>query len=194
MSHSTLSSAPLQSAALKSLGLGKALVAIVAISLAVFLFLIWLIYYKPAADISPAVVAQLGAVNAVLNSISAIFLVLGFIAIRRRQYLRHIRMMFGALASSALFLVCYVIYHAYHGETKFISTGPVRFVYFSVLISHIVLSAVAMPLILTSIYLSLSGKLSLHRKVSRFTLPIWLYVSVTGVLVFVMLKTLNSAG
>lgn len=191
MSNPSLSSAPVEIAALKSLGLGKAIVAIVFASIAVFLFLIWLIYYKPAAAISPAIVAQLATVNAVFNSISATFIVLGLVAIKRRQFQRHTYMMLGALASSALFLVCYVVYHAFHGDTKFVATGAVRPVYFFVLISHILLSAVSVPLILMSFYLSLSGKLTLHRKVSKYTLPIWLYVSVTGVVVFVMLKAFN---
>lgn len=188
---SSLTSSPVEIGALKTVGLGKAIVAIVVASLAVFAFLVWLIYYKPAAAYSPAIVAQLAAVNAILNTTSAVFIVLGFIAIKRRQFERHTWMMIGALASSALFLVCYVVYHAFHGETKFTATGIVRPIYFFILISHIVLSGISVPLILTSFYLSLSGKLNLHRRVSKFTLPIWLYVSVTGVLVFVMLKTFN---
>ena len=97
-----------------------------------------------------------------------------------------------ALATSALFFVSYVIYHHFHGDTKFTGVGAVRPVYFFVLVSHIVLSVVVVPMILLSFFLALSGRLAAHRGLSRFTLPIWLYVSVTGVLVFVMLKAFSA--
>jgi putative membrane protein len=99
-----------------------------------------------------------------------------------------VRLMFAALVSSALFFVSYVVYHNFHGDTKFTGTGAVRPAYFFILISHILLSAVAVPLILSSFYLSLAGRLALHKRVSRITFPVWLYVSVTGVLIFAMLK------
>jgi putative membrane protein len=99
--------------------------------------------------------------------------------------------MLGAVGSSALFFVSYVVYHSFHGDTKFLATGFVRPVYFFVLISHIVLSVVVVPMILTSLWLSFSGRMATHKRVSRWTLPIWLYVSVTGVLIFAMLKLFN---
>jgi putative membrane protein len=100
--------------------------------------------------------------------------------------------MLSALGSSAMFFVGYVVYHSFHGDTKFAGAGGVRPVYFLVLITHIVLSAVVVPMILTSLYLALSGRLATHKRVARWTLPIWLYVSVTGVVIFVMLKAYNS--
>jgi len=110
------------------------------------------------------------------------------LAIRRRDVATHARRMLGALASSSLFLVSYIVYHAVHGDTKFLGQGAIRPVYFVVLISHIVLSAIVLPLIFSSLYFSLSGRFQTHRTVSRYTLPIWLYVSVTGVLVFALLR------
>ena len=184
--------APLQISALKSLGAGKAIAAIGIVSLAAVAFLFWLIYFRAAAGHSSAVSAALPAVNATLNAISAVLLVAGYLAVRRRRYRRHVTLMLAAVGSSALFFVSYVVYHSFQGDTKFTATGVVRPIYFFVLITHIVLSVVVVPMILTSLWLSLSGRMAAHRKVSRWTLPIWLYVSVTGVLIFVMLKLFNA--
>jgi putative membrane protein len=165
-----------------------AVAIIIAVSAAVFGFLIWLIYVKSAAGYTSHIIGALPAINAGLNTLSSIFLIAALIAVLNQQYTRHMKLMLSALASSALFFVCYVIYHNAHGDTKFTHTGPVRPIYFSILISHIILSGIVLPLILTSFYLALAGKYALHRRVSRITYPIWLYVSVTGVVIFVMLK------
>ncbi len=180
-------------ASLKAVGNAQAVTAILLLSATVFAFLFWLVYLKPAAGYRSHVIASLPAVNAALNSLSTVFLIAGYVAIRRHQYIRHMRFMFAALGSSALFFICYVIYHNAHGDTKFLAHGLIRPIYFTVLISHITLSGVSVPLILLSFYLSLSGKLALHKRVSRFTFPIWLYVSVTGVAVFAFLKLCNHA-
>ena len=172
----------------RSVGLAKALAVTLALSVAVCGFLVWLVYYKAGSPQQSAVIARLPALNAALNSLSAAFLVAGYVAIRRGDWRRHMRWMFAALGASALFFVSYVVYHNYHGDTKFAGTGPVRPVYFFILITHIILSAVVVPMILLSFFLALSGRLAFHRRLSRYTFPIWLYVSVTGVLVFVMLK------
>jgi len=100
--------------------------------------------------------------------------------------------MLAAVGSSALFFVSYVIYHSFQGDTKFLATGVIRPLYFFILISHIVLSVIVVPMILTSLYLSFSGRMAAHKRVSRWTLPIWLYVSVTGVLIFLLLKLFNT--
>jgi putative membrane protein len=101
------------------------------------------------------------------------------------------RFMLSALAASTLFFASYVTYHHYFGSTRFAGTGAIRPVYFFVLITHVILAAAVVPLILLSFFTSLSGRLSVHRRLSRFTFPVWLYVSVTGVLVFVMLKAFS---
>lgn len=179
---------PVEIPFLKSASSARALSFILLFSGGVVAFLFWLIYFKPASGYSPAMIAALPAVNASLNALSAAFLTAGFLAVRRRRFALHTRLMFAALASSALFFISYVVYHHFHGDTKFTGAGPVRPVYFFILISHIVLSVVVVPMILTSFYLSLAGRLTAHRRVARITLPIWLYVSVTGVLIFAMLK------
>ena len=95
--------------------------------------------------------------------------------------------MLSALGFSAAFLVSYLIYHTFHGDTRFLGEGWIRPIYFFILISHVMLSAVMLPLILTSLYFAFSGRFNLHPKVARITLPIWLYVSITGVVVYLML-------
>jgi putative membrane protein len=174
--------------ALRSVTLSKAVGVILLLSVVVFAFLFWLVYIKKAAGVHSQFIADLPAVNAALNSLSTVFLVSGLFAILRKNYALHMRLMFAALATSAGFFVCYVIYHNAHGDTPFPGTGWIRPVYFTILISHIILSGVAVPLILGSFYLSLSGRYSLHRRVSKITFPIWLYVSVTGVVVYAFLK------
>ena len=183
--------AQVQVPALRSMAAGKAVAAIIALSIAVVAFLVWLIYFKPAAGEGSALIAALPAVNASLNALSSGFLIAAYGAIRRRQINRHMNFIFAAVVSSTLFLVSYIVYHNFHGDTKFTAQGLVRPIYFFVLISHIMLSMVAVPLILTSLFLALSGRFATHRRVSKVTFPIWLYVSVTGVLIFVLLKLFN---
>lgn len=180
---------PMELAGLKSLGTGRALLLTFGVSAAVVVFLLWLMYFRGAGAAPPPAgfVARLPAVNASLNAVSATCLVAGYVAVRRRRFRTHMRWMLTALGASALFFVSYVIYHHYQGHTKFTGTGIVRPIYFFVLISHIILAAVVLPMILLSFFTSLSGRLAAHRRLSRFTLPLWLYVSITGVLVFVML-------
>jgi putative membrane protein len=172
----------------RAVGLGKALAGALALSVLVCGFLFWLIYFKAGSPQQSALIGALPAVNASLNSLSAAFLVTGYLQVRRGNWRSHMRWMFAALTASALFFVSYVVYHNYHGDSKFTGTGTVRPVYFFVLITHIVLSAVVVPMILLSFFLALSGRLAAHRRLSRYTFPVWLYVSVTGVLVFIMLK------
>ena len=166
----------------------QAVYTIAALSLAIASGLIWLIYFK-GASAGPEWVSSLPAVNALLNSLSAFCLVGGYLRIRRREIAAHKRFMLAAAGFSTLFLASYITYHFFHGETRFPGQGWIRPVYFSVLISHIGLSIVALPLILTTLYLALSGRFPIHRRVARWAFPIWLYVSVTGVLVFLILNS-----
>ena len=184
-------SLPLDFAPLRSVGLAKALAVTLALSVLVCGFLVWLVYFKAGSPQQSAVIDRLPALNATFNTLSASFLIAGYAAIRRGDWRRHMRWMFAALGASALFFVSYVVYHNYHGDTKFAGHGTIRPVYFFILITHIVLSAAVVPMILTSLYLSLSGKLATHKRVSRWTFPIWLYVSITGVLIFALLKLFN---
>ena len=143
-------------------------------------------------DVDPAGGGQdlsfLPAVNAVLNGMSASCLTLGFVAIRRHAVQVHRLLMVSAFAFSAVFLVGYLTYHAVHGDTPFTGTGPIRTFYFTILISHIVLSVTVVPCALTSFYLAYIGDFRRHRRLNRVFLPIWLYVSVTGVLIFFLLR------
>lgn len=150
--------------------------------------LIWLIYFKGRVD-APEWAAALPGANAFFNSMSALCLGAGYYNIRRGNRETHKRFMLGATCFSALFLVSYVVYHFFHGDTKFPGHGWVRPVYFSILISHIFLSVVALPLILATLWYSLTSQFQIHKKISRWTFPIWMYVSVTGVVVYFMLKS-----
>ncbi|PWN07350.1 DUF420 domain-containing protein [Rhodohalobacter mucosus] len=173
---------------LKNLSVPKALGMIMLVSVAAFLFLIWLIYFRDTAEDTAAWVANLPALNAALNSASTVLIIAGFIAIRKKKYITHMKLMLTAFITSSLFLISYLVYHHNIGHVPFPGEGNIRVVYFTILISHIILSAFVVPLVLTSYYFAFSGKFKTHRKVSKWTLPIWLYVSVTGVVIFFMLN------
>ncbi len=135
-------------------------------------------------------VTQLPAVNAALNGIAATLLAAGYMCIRRGRVDLHRRCMLAAFATSALFLVSYVAYHAQAGSRPFTGEGPVRVVYFTVLVSHIVLAAAILPLAIVTLRRGLRRDDARHVALARWTLPIWLYVSVTGVVVYWMLYRL----
>ena len=129
----------------------------------------------------------LPGVNATLNAISTLFLCVGWVFIRRREVARHRFCMVSALVTSALFLTSYLVYHANVGSVPFQGQGVVRVIYFLILITHIVLAAVIVPLALLTLSRALSKRFDRHRRIARWTLPIWLYVSVTGVVIYLML-------
>ena len=135
-------------------------------------------------------ISDLPAVNATLNGVSAIFLLTGYVLIRRGRIIAHKRCMLGALASSALFLTSYVIYHANTGSRPFAGQGAVRVAYFAILLTHVVLAAVILPLALTTATRGLKAQYARHVRIARWTLPLWLYVSVTGVVIYLMLYQL----
>lgn len=130
----------------------------------------------------------LPAVNACFNGLSAVCLVLGYVAIRNKKIALHRLLMVTAFASSSIFLVGYLSYHFVHGDTHYAGTGPIRVAYFALLISHILLSLSVVPLALTSFYFAFTRAFVRHRRLNRVFLPIWLYVSVTGVIIFFMLR------
>jgi uncharacterized membrane protein YozB (DUF420 family) len=132
-------------------------------------------------------VTDLPALNATLNAISFVFLVTGYYFIRRRQRTRHRNCMVAALITSALFLTSYVIYHLNVGSVPFQKTGWIRTVYFAVLIPHVILAAAIVPLVVITVSRALSRRYDKHRRIARWTLPLWLYVSITGVIVYLML-------
>ena len=132
-------------------------------------------------------VTDLPALNATLNAISFVFLVTGYVFIRKGQWQRHRACMIAALVMSALFLTSYVVYHLQVGSVPFRKTGWIRTVYFAVLIPHVILAAAIVPLILITVSRALSRRFDKHRRIARVTLPLWLYVSITGVIVYLML-------
>jgi putative membrane protein len=168
-------------------GIGSAIAAILAISAAATLFLFWLIYIHPAAA-SSTQYAFLPALNAVLNGLSATALLIGYIFIRAKRIAAHRTAMITAFAFSTLFLVSYILHHALHGDVRYPAHAALRSIYLPLLSSHILLAIVALPLVLVTFFLSLSGRIPLHRKVARWTFPLWLYVSLTGVVTYLMLR------
>lgn len=166
-----------------------ALISINGFSLIAALILFYIIYgpTPPLAWLYPYV-AYLPAVNATLNFLATLCLLGGLVAIKAKQIIRHRNFMLSAFVISSLFLITYCLYHAAHGDTLFLGTGIIRPIYFFVLISHIILSVVALPLILISFFFSLTNQITIHKKWARITWPIWFYVSVTGVLVYLLLR------
>lgn len=135
-------------------------------------------------------ISDLPALNATLNALSAIFLTTGYVLIRRGRRKLHERCMLAALTTSALFLVSYVVYHVNTGSRPFPGQGVVRVVYFAILITHVTLAVAILPLALTTAARGLTAQYDRHVRIARWTLPLWLYVSVTGVVIYLMLYRL----
>jgi len=126
-------------------------------------------------------------IDAALNATSALLLTIGYVFIRRKKVRAHKACMLSAVVTSTLFLVCYIWYHARHGVTRFAGHGVVRGFYLTLLASHTVLAVVIVPLVLITVYRAWRGMFDRHRRIARWTLPLWVYVSVTGVVVYWML-------
>ena len=159
-----------------------------AVSILALLFLGWLLVWRDEVASLGLNLRFMPAVNAGLNTLSATCLIAAYVAIRRGNRKLHQTLMLSAFAASAVFLLGYVAYHFVHGDTKYTGEGILRGVYFFVLISHVLLSMGVLPLALTSFYLAFTQRFSTHKKVTRWTFPIWLYVSVTGVVIYFMLR------
>jgi uncharacterized membrane protein YozB (DUF420 family) len=130
---------------------------------------------------------DLPAVNASLNAISGALLIAGYLMMRARRIEQHRRFMIAAFATSSLFLISYLVYHAQVGSVRFTRQGFVRPLYFTILVTHVTLAAAVLPLAILTLSRGLKGRYPQHRRIARWTFPIWLYVSVTGVLVYVLL-------
>ena len=135
-------------------------------------------------------ISDLPVVNACLNATSTVLLLIGYRFIRTGRRVAHKRIMLTALATSSLFLISYLVYHFHVGSVRFAGLGFIRGVYFAVLISHTILAASVPPLVIVTLVRALRERFDKHRLIARWTLPIWLYVSVTGVVVYVMLYRL----
>jgi putative membrane protein len=162
---------------------------IIGVSAVASLFLTWLVYYHAPVDVAGTHLAFLPALDAVLNAVCAVFLGFGFWHIRQRDVVKHRNSMFGAFIVSSVFLVAYVVNHLLHGDILFPRAYPTaRFIYLWILLTpHILLAIIALPMILITFFLSLTGRFPAHRRLARWTFPIWLYVSVSGVIVYAML-------
>jgi putative membrane protein len=130
---------------------------------------------------------SLPAINASLNAISGVLLLIGYSLMRARRIKQHRRFMIAAFITSSLFLICYVVYHAQVGSVRFTREGFVRPLYYTILVTHVALAATVPPLAIVTLTRGLKGRFVQHRAIARWTFPIWLYVSVTGVLVYVLL-------
>ena len=162
--------------------------AILGVSVVASLFLFWLVYFHAPADTDHTKLLFLPSLNALFNGLSAIALVIGLLYVKSSKIKQHRAAMFTAFVFSTLFLVSYITNHALHGEYRLpiAHVGVLWNTYFWMLRSHILLSVFALPLILITFFFSLSQRFEQHRKIARWTFPIWLYVSVTGVLVAVI--------
>src|SRR5918996_541863 len=139
-------------------------------------------------------ISYLPHLNACLNGTSALLLFSGYTFIRSRNVIAHRACQIGALGISLLFLASYLTYHYHHGATRFQGTGLARPIYFTVLTSHTILAMVIVPLVILTFYRAFRGEFSKHRRIARITLPLWLYVSITGVIVYLMLYQIYPHG
>jgi putative membrane protein len=162
--------------------IANAIVSALALSL-----LAWLLLLRGHSAGGDAL-SFMPAINASLNACAALLLVAGYRAIKAKNRSLHKRLMVSAFCASSLFLVGYVIYHYVHGDTKFLGQGPIRIAYFSVLVSHVLLSIAIVPMALASFYYAFQARFVTHTKITRILYPIWLYVSLTGVVIFFMLR------
>ena len=165
----------------------SAVVAICAVSAAAVVFLLWLVYGRQIPAEFALKLTFLPALNAVFNGLSALSLTAGFVFILNKQFTAHRNAMLTAFVFSSLFLVSYITNHYLHGDTRYPAGVAYRAPYLAMLASHVLLSVIALPLVLVTFFLSLSGRFAIHKKVARWTFPLWLYVSVTGVLVYLWL-------
>lgn len=137
-------------------------------------------------------VSDLPLLNAVLNFISAVLLLFAFVNIKKGNIQRHMKFMWSALGVSVLFLTSYLVFHFQVGSVGFEGTGWIRPVYFTILISHIILAAVIVPLVLITLYRAVRGRFDKHRSIARWAWPLWMYVSVTGVIVYLFMELSGS--
>ena len=151
----------------------------------------YLVYFHAPSDVSGTHLRSLPLLNAVLNALSTIALVIGFAYIRSRAIMKHRAAMFTAFFFSSIFLVSYLLNFTLHGETHFNRLSAWWPFYWKLLVTHIFCSVLALPLILITFFLSLTGRFPAHKRLARYTFPIWLYVSVTGVIVYLMQATIH---
>jgi putative membrane protein len=162
---------------------------IATLSVVVFLVVVSLGKFKPLIDVEFSFDRYIFArIIAVINSIVSVLLVVGIVQIKNKKAVAHKRTMLAAISLSALFLVFYIVHHMANPDAHFGGQGLIKYVYYTILISHIILAACILPFILFTAYRALTGEYAAHKKIARITFPLWLYVSVTGVIVYFMIK------
>ena len=162
------------------------IVTIIIVSALASALICYLVYFHAPTDVTGTHLRSLPFLNAILNGLSTIALLTGYREIRARRILHHRAAMFAAFFFSSIFLVSYLVNFTLHGETKFDRLSPWWPFYWKLLASHILLSVIALPIILITFFLSLTGRFHAHKRLARYTFPIWLYVSITGVIVYIM--------
>lgn len=150
--------------------------------------LVAILYFMPKSSQIGEEVMFLPKLNAILNGTTSVLLVLALLAIKNKKIELHRNLMFAAIILSVLFLLSYVTYHTLAESTHFGGEGTIKYVYYFILLSHILLAVIIVPLVLISFTRALSGKFDKHKKIARITLPLWLYVTVTGVIVYLMIS------
>jgi putative membrane protein len=161
---------------------------LVAVLSAAIIGLVAVVFFVGGGETVPGVdVRFLPLVNAVLNTMTTLFLIAAFLAVHRKNIVWHRRFIYGAFSTTGLFLVTYLIYHALSESTRYGGSGLMAGIYYFVLLSHIVLAAVIVPLALVTFFRGISNQIERHRAIARWTMPLWLYVSMTGVLVYLMI-------
>lgn len=161
---------------------------ILALSATVFFFLLWLLFFRTGPEPDPGALSFLPATNAALNGLAATCIICGFVAIKSGRRRLHMTFMITAVCLSVVFLVSYITYHTIHGNTDFVTEGWLRYFYYTVLISHISCTVFALPLIMSAVFFAATKRFDLHKKVVKYTFPVWLYVSITGVAIYFLLK------
>lgn len=161
------------------------LIAVLSVAVPV---VVALLFFMPKSGESAVDVSWLPGFYASVNSLTAVVLVVGYISIRRQNIKAHRAAMLTAFGLSCIFLVSYVTYHFLGERTTYGGEGVLRYIYYFILLTHIVLSVAIVPLVLLSVYFGISNQLKRHRRISRWTFPIWLYVAVTGVLVYLLIS------
>ncbi|MEY3573999.1 MAG: hypothetical protein RLZZ617_597 [Bacteroidota bacterium] len=172
---------------IKDLGNRRVFIGVMALSFVV-LALVILLNSLPQREEIPSFVAWLPRLNAMLNATCTVLLVMSWQMIRARRIDLHKKLNITAFVLSSLFLLSYVLFHSFGIETRYPDTSPLRPLYLTILVSHIVLAAIVLPMVLLSFYYALSGQIETHRRLTRWSMPIWLYVTTTGVLVYVMIS------
>ncbi len=179
---------------LKSMSERTMSLLVYSVSIIVVLLVAFMLYVPQAITIDGLNVMVLPKLNAFINSACTVLLTLGFYFIRKKNIAAHRMMMMSAFGLSLLFLLSYVTYHSSAPSTTFGGEGVIRLVYFTILISHIILAAIIVPLALFTLLRAWRSEFPLHKKIARWTLPIWLYVTITGVIVYLMISPYYTMG